>query len=221
MGIRRTAFWITHASLAAVAWAGVGQQAQAGMVSYAINADTTSLLGSPGRLEFEFNPIGTPASATASVFNYQQTADTVLSGTSSTSGDASGVLPGPLSFDNATPKNDLSQGLTFGTALSFDLTVNWAGPALDGTSKTVFTFFLEDKSGAGVNLGPANEAFDLYVNPDGSSSDTVYPNDANHFDVTVRQLSVPEPSSIVLVAIGVVGFLARTRLRKPSGRKTT
>ena len=206
MRARDLASFIAFAGFAASVWAGAATPARAGSVTYVVSGYVIHR-GEPGKLEFQFNPSGMPVSATASVFNYQQTADTALAGTSSTTGDASGVLASPLSFDNGTAFNDLQQGITFGRALSFYVKLTWAGPAPDGTSSTVFSFFLEGADGGGLNLGPHNEAVDLNINPDGSTGYITYPNDDNKYDVRVHALEgTPEPSSVVLLGLGVVGL---------------
>jgi hypothetical protein len=220
MKIRRNASLMTFASIATVLWVGLANPASAGSVTYVVTADTSYIAGVTGKLEFQFNPSGTPASATASVFNYQQTADTALALTSSTTGDASGVLPATLSFDNGTTSNDLQQGITFGASLSFYMKLMWAGPAPDGTSSTAFSFFLEDKDGAGLNLGPNNEAADLSIFGNGTTGYITYPNDDNDYNVRVHALEgTPEPSSMVLLGIGTIGLVVGVRARKSLRRK--
>jgi hypothetical protein len=83
--------------------------------------------GTSGSLDFQFNP-GSLASQSVSLQILNFASDGTLAGSPTLTGDVNGTLPATLTFDNGTTFNDYFQGFTFGTALSFD--VSLYGPAL-------------------------------------------------------------------------------------------
>src|SRR5580692_1663758 len=114
--------------------------ASAGPITYDVTVNTSSISGTAGSLDFNFNP-GPSATQFASLQILNFTSDGSLVNCASNvqgfcaTGDVSGQLPGALTFDNGTGFNDYFDGLTFGTTLSFD--VSLYGPALsapDGVS---------------------------------------------------------------------------------------
>jgi hypothetical protein len=96
--------------------------AEAGLI-YSVGVDTASIAGTSGYLDFQFNPGGSGALA----------ADAVVTHYSGGSG-FSVFFQGDLSFDNATPLNELTFGLTYGPSLSFDVTL--LGSALGASAPT-------------------------------------------------------------------------------------
>jgi hypothetical protein len=119
----------------------VAQRAQAD--SFVITVNTSSLQGTSGYLDFQFNPGNTPfdaASATITGFTTNGTLTTALPNI----GDVSGALPGQVVIQNTQVLNEYTQGLTYGSY--FDLTVNLAIPTVSGTATggSSFTLDVED-----------------------------------------------------------------------------
>ena len=192
---------------------GTAAQAQA---KYLITVDTSSLAGTAGNLDFQFNPgsSGGPA-ALLQVSGFTTTG--ALAGTASDTGGATGTLPGTLSIANTGSFNDVFQGTTFGSSLSFFAT--FSGPALgqnqDGKIGNTFAFSLYDAAGTTPLLA---------TNPDGSVLDATIGifgrlafQDASP-PVTVEFLNpIPEASPALslglLLALGAGGLIATRRKR--------
>jgi hypothetical protein len=106
---------------------------------YTVDINTSTLTGTQGYLDLQLEPGPSPSNlATAAVTNF--TTDGTLLGAAALTGDASGQLPGSLSFDNATVFNDYFQNLTFGTDISFQVTLN--GPTPIGGAASAFNIAL-------------------------------------------------------------------------------
>jgi hypothetical protein len=99
-----------------------------GPVTYHVSVDTSALAGINGFLDFQLNPGAAPGAqqAHATIQGFQS-AGGVLAGVS-TAGTASGSLTGSADLENEHILNELKQGFTFGTSLSF--TVQLDGDAL-------------------------------------------------------------------------------------------
>jgi hypothetical protein len=199
-------------------WGGAAGTSRAGF-SYLVTVDTSPLAGQPGIVSFEFNPgLGTYQSATAQISGFAT--DGTLMGDTALFGGASGNLnPSPpaspqLLLDNSTTFNDGDQALTYGSTLTFRLTlsgdaVNSPGSADSGTT---FSLFLQDPS-----LNPL-----LTNNPAGSVLDTDIPAGSNAVTSTSFATSpggamivpeataAPAPASLPLALVGL-GLLAARR----------
>jgi hypothetical protein len=118
-----------------------GTPALAEPITYQVTVNSSSITGTAGSLDFNFNP-GLSMSQTASLQIVNFTSNGSVTGAPQIVGDASGgPLPITVSFDNGTAFNDYFQGFTFGSTLSFQ--VGFSGPALsapDGTSTSGSTF---------------------------------------------------------------------------------
>ena len=99
--------------------------ASADSATYVISVNPSSIAGTSGSLDFQFNPGAMSQAADVQVLGF--TSDGSL-GAAATTGDVSGTLPGTVSFDNGTVFNDYFTGFTYGNTLTFD--VNLFGPAL-------------------------------------------------------------------------------------------
>ena len=114
--------------------------ASAAPITYDVTVNTSSVSGTAGSLDFEFNP-GPLVTQSASLQILNFTSNGTLAGDPTLTGDVAGALPGTVNFDNGTAFNDYFEGFTYGSTLSFQ--VNLFGPALsspDGTSTSGSTF---------------------------------------------------------------------------------
>lgn len=189
-------------------------------VSYDVTVDTSSISGSMGFLDFNFNP-GPLVSQDASLQILNFTSDGTLGGLCPCgTGDVSGQLPSDLTFDNGTAFNDYFDLFTYGSSIAF--TVSLYGPAIDmpdgvSTSGSTFAFSMY---GFTAPLTPVlttdstdGFAFTIDVNLDGSTTVTNY---SDQTTVEAEQSgTIPEPGSffMVLLALGGVGGIHAKRLR--------
>lgn len=189
------AFWLLN-----LFWTG----AASADFTYQITVNTSSLNGEGGNLDFQFNPGNSSAeAATAVITNFQALGGT-LALSNVLTGDASGLLPGTLTLDNGTAYNDAFQGLTYGTSISFDLTLS--GSALNSPSGSVgssFAFSLYDSSGFTplLTTDPNGSVVTVNVNPDGTTSALPFTQslgDNTPVASATPVSSVPAPSSIIL-----------------------
>jgi hypothetical protein len=199
--------------------------ASANPVDETVSVDTSSINGTAGSLDFNFNP-GPLVSQLASLQILNFTSDGSLAGSPSITGDVSGTLPGTLTFDNGTALNDYFEGFTFGSTLSFDM--SFYGPALsspDGTSTSgsAFAFSMfSDPDGATPALTSDDVdgiALTVNVNLDGSTSLTNFSSQTSVEPAGVS--SVPEPSSLaeILLLLGLVSAAGASGCRsKPRNR---
>lgn len=193
--------------VAIFAWFLCVSAALADPITYEVTVDTSSIAGTAGSLDFNFNP-GPLATESANVQILNFTSDGTLAGNCPCgTGDVSGQLPSTLTFDNGTAFNDYFDDFTFGTNISFD--VSLYGDALSSPDEGAYT------SGSAF-------AFSMFADPDGTiptlTSDTV---DGYAFIVdvnldgttTVTGLSsetsvvyagAPEPDSLALLGIGLL-----------------
>lgn len=141
----------------------------------------------------------------------------------SLTGDVSGgPLPATLTLDNGTAFNDYFEGFTFGTSLSFDLSLY--GPALsspNGTSTSGSTFAFSMFSNAAGTLPTLTTdltdgfALTVGVNLDGTTSATDF---STQTSIVPETSSVPEPNSLVLLGT-IIAFGTLHRRRRARGAK--
>src|SRR5580704_14474617 len=86
-----TRFWFLFVLCAATAMANV--------ITYDVTVNTSSISGTTGSLDFNFNP-GSLVTQSASLQILSFTSNGTLAGSPELTGDASGALPGTLTFDN-------------------------------------------------------------------------------------------------------------------------
>lgn len=190
--------------------------ALAAPITYSVTVDTSLISGTAGSLDFNFNPgpLVTQA-ATLQILNFSGNGS--LAGSPLLFGDIGGTLPAALSFDNGAALNDYFQGFTFGSILSFN--VSLFGPAVsspDGvsTSGSTFAFSLfSDPAGTVPALTTNANGFGyvININLDGTTTATSFFLPAN---------GVPEPGTSSLILIGfmvAVGVVWRTSKKADAG----
>ena len=205
-----TRFWFLFVLCAATAMANV--------ITYDVTVNTSSISGTTGSLDFNFNP-GSLVTQSASLQILSFTSNGTLAGSPELTGDASGALPGTLTFDNGTGFNDYFEGFTFGSTLSFD--VSLYGPALsapDGTSTSGSTFafsMFSDAAGTTPTLTSDTTdgfAFTVDVNLDGSTTVTNYSSETGIVAASGPVSAVPEPGNLALIGLGL-GAISLVRRR--------
>ncbi len=181
-----------------------------------VNVNTTPVRNTVGFLAFDFIG-GTPIANNSAVIS-AFTSDSVL-GAGTASGSVLGTLvPGPLTLTDLQFFNEWLQPVTFGSTLSFQLTL--AINNSQGSIPDAFSFFLLDRNQvpfATSDSSGANSLIEIDIN---SSNPTpnVFASSFASATVTPVQSQVPEVSSIWLVFSGVlIGSIGRvikaTRLR--------
>ena len=208
--IHPTRILLTAALLAAVS----SVPAIADSVTFQYTVDTTSQSGSYGYVDFQLN-VGSSATAAqpvfANVFDFSGAVPNPSDGNNDETGTATGSLPDSLSFAAAPGFNDYFEGITFGTEVSFYVTLDGSGVSLtgngaDATDATFGVFFYDST---------INTLFT--VDPDTGAAGEV-DIQANGVPVTTGDLTpVPEPASLnyLLCAI-VAGLFMALRRERPA-----
>ncbi len=162
-------------------------------VSFTVNVNTSSLSGSAGNVDFQYNPgigVSDPSLVTIDLF----VPGGQLNGVRQICGAVTGLLPGPVRINNAPNFNDYFEGLTFTNALSFRVTFDGPVPSGRATAPSTFAFtlFAADEVTPLLGSGPNGEYVTGTVSPAG-----------------VVSFSTPEPGSFALLGLGM-GALAFT-----------
>jgi len=186
---------------------------------YDVTVNTSSISGTAGSLDFNFNPgpFGTQ-SASLQLLNFMSNG--TLAGGPTLTGDVAVTMPATLTFDNGTGFNDYFEGFTFGTTLSFDASLY--GPALsapDGVSTSGSTFafsMFSDAAGTVPTLTTDTTdgfAFTVGVNLDGTTTVTNFSSQTAVAPVTT---STPEPgsSALLITGLSLLWLLRRRQQRK-------
>jgi len=174
---------------------------------YEIHVDTTSISGTVGYLDFQFNPGAPPvdaASATLSGFTSDGTLGTPLSNV----GDVSGSLPGTVGINNTDVQNEYTDGFTFGSF--FDVFVNLDIPIISGNAQSGDSFLLTlDDSNFDPLIGEGGSIGQLVeIDLDTNGNPTVQ-NFSPNGEATVAL--TPEPSSLLLLVTGLGALISKRK----------
>jgi hypothetical protein len=194
--------------------------AHAGSASFEILIDTSGLGQGPGGLvDINLGVSFPPGSPSVSVQVFGPITDGTLGAANTISGTATGDLttPGGVTANNTQSTNELSQDFSVGSF--FDVFVTLSGPeigagAVGPWSGTVFNLSVFDAPGK-------FEGATLTANPNVDQGGMPIVDGTIGIDVTseavqVIPLSVPEPSSLVLLGLGAAAVVVAGRLRKPA-----
>jgi hypothetical protein len=107
---------------------------------YDVTINTSSLVGAGATLAFDLIAGGGTQSNSVSILDFSTNGTLVSGGVNS--GSVSGALPGTATLTNASFFNELQQGLTLGTTISFQLDLTTNAPA--GGLPDTFSLFLLD-----------------------------------------------------------------------------
>ena len=210
-----------HKTIATLALGlGLAVSTHASPITYAVTVNTSSIPGTAGSIDFNFNP-GPFATQAASLQILSFTSDGTLAGNCPCStGDVSGKLPATLTFDNGAVFNDYFDDFKFGSTLSFSITLY--GPALsspDGVSTSGSTFAFSMFSNAAGTIPVLTTdttdgfAATISVNLDGT---TTVNNFSTQTSVSPLNSTTPEPSTLTLVCIAALMMccLRQTKRRR-------
>ena len=180
--------------------------ASSAAIIYDVAVDTSSIAGTSGNLDFQFNPSGAAPAAEATLSQFDL-GGTILTGPPILDGDVS-ASPGTLSFGNGPGFNAALQPVTFGTSFSFRIA--FAGDFLTepSTGQTVFgiLFWNSDLSQQLLEAGPIIGGSVEFQLLSGSVIGEIYPPGS----VTL----VPEPATWVLLAAGVIVLIRAMHRRQ-------
>jgi PEP-CTERM motif len=214
--------YILHRSiplLILAVWCLAPGEAASADVTYVVSVDTSGIPSpTTGIIDFQFNPNTSAAvAAAADVTNFSTDGaliTTVSPPSPSTTGDVTGTLPGSLLIRNDDPGgiNDYNQSFTYGSYISFDVSLALTGTVGPGSTGSTFYLTLYDGSGNPYSTGPAlpGETVAITINPDGTATPAGYgPVNGSFPTVTVTPLTttIPEPSTMVLGGFGIAVLL--------------
>ena len=171
--------------------------------TYFVSINTASISGVAGSLFFSFGPGALPfdpANAIVSGFS-GGTLGAVLSPA------GSGTLPGTLTLDNNGPPENYQQSFTYGSKISFFLSLTGAAvgnPSPGAIGGTDLAFYLLDGSDNPLLTDdPNGTVFDASIAPKtGQVSFATFTNNGGPSVVSVT--AVPEPGSMLLLLSGVM-----------------
>lgn len=184
---------------------------------YQVSVDTTSIAsGTDGFLAFNFSPgLFDTQAAWASILLFAPAGSLTEPGT--ITGVVTGNLnPGPLTLFNTDANNDYFVPFHFDlTGITFVL--SFAGPGADSpsgaTSGSTFSFglFDGDENPLATN-DPNGYAFTIDLNPDGTTTPTLFAGGVDGEPPVTTLGAVPEPATGLLLA-GALAALLRLRRR--------
>lgn len=192
-------------------------------LTYEFTVNTSSISGTAGSLDFNFNP-GPLVTQAASLQILDFSSNGSLAGNCPCgTGDLSGQLPATITFDNGTAFNDYFDQFTYGSTLSFD--VSLYGPALsspDGisTSGSAFAFSMFSDTDGTVPVLTSDTidgfAVTVNVNLDGTTTVTNYSLQTSVTPLT-GATTTPEPGTLALIGIAGVVFAGFVQAHKCRG----
>ena len=186
--------------------------------TYSVNIDTSSIAGTTGSVDFQWNLGAVNSLLTASVASFSN--GSTLTGTPLLiSGTFTGSLASgdSLNFDGASAFNYVYQDMTFGSSISFTLTLPDAAPAQsDPTSDSGFFIAVLDANQASAltTTSADNQALAFTLQAGSAPTFEAYTSLA-----TISSVSpVPEPATVALMLAGLAGVVGMSSLRRRSAK---
>lgn len=176
-----------------------------------VTLNTSSLIGSPATVVFDFidgdNTPDNSATISNFVFGSGSPAGNII-----TTGNAFGNLASTVSLNDGQFFNEFTENFTPGSLLSFrvDLTTNFAGGTPDS-----FTFSLLDSSGNPIPTSdPTGANALLAIDLGSTTSPQTYGNGSMGPPTVSQAAATPVPPTILLLGSGLAGMLVfKKRLR--------
>src|ERR1039458_539466 len=172
----------------------MAQRAQAD--NFDITVNTSSLQGTSGYLDFQFNPGNTPVdAASATIMNF--TTYGTLTAALPNIGDVSGALPGQVVINNTQVLNEYTQGFTYGSF--FDVFVDLTIPTVSGTATGGSSFTLDAQDSNFNSLLGGFPAVEIDLN-----ATTGQPSVTNNSGgaASVSTSVIPEPRYLLFGGLG-------------------
>lgn len=201
--------WLVSAAFALVLFQPFAATSAASV--YHISVDTSSLFGSTGFIDLQFNP-GTVAAPAALATLTGFSGDATLNSGVVVDGSASGALPGALNFVNDMPFNAVLQPVTFGNA--FDFRINFSGAyetVLSGPGTRFSLALLDTANNSLASVDPAGTILQFELMPGGNISPANFAADTFGTASVVTLTAVPVPAALPLLmsALALLGFTGR------------
>jgi len=175
---------------------------------YDVSVDTSSIAGTNGFFDFQFNPGGAAPSAVATLSQFDLGGATLLA-SPTLDGEVSGAFPGTLTIGNSAQFNALLQEVTFGTSLSFRIEFGGEFLTQPSTDETVFAlvFWSPDLLEPLLPVGPIGGSVEFRL-LSGTVSDDIF--------AAGSITPVPEPATWALLAAGILCIAGGTARRRKS-----
>jgi hypothetical protein len=188
-------------------------------VPYQVLIDTMGLSGTQAQLALDVLDGGPPANAIAiSSFS----TDGTLGNTSSL-GDVTGTLPGPVTLGDGSFFNEHLADLTLGTSLAFIFTPTGSAPDAASLPDAFTVFLLDPLSGlplfATTDPTGANALFQYDIDGTTLGSLRVFEASKQEITLSIEQArqSVPEPATWTLLLLAALAAAPRWRRHSGTG----
>ena len=174
-------------------------------ITYAIHVDTSSIFGTSGFVDLQLNPQGSPGTfdtVTALAFGFSSTG-TLGAVDGGNIGNTAGDLASNVNLDTGAGLADFAQNYTFSSF--FDVFVTLDMPTVTPLTEATDFYVNVYDGGYGQLLGgPASH---VLIDVDGSQTILA----GSEGSTTTEAPSVPEPTTMLLLASGLAGAWIKKR----------